>query len=127
MSNGVVVVIYLAVIVFLIASIWKVYVKAGRPGWAAIIPIYNTLIQLRIVGRPWWWLLLMLIPLVNLVFIFIICLDMARSFGKGGGFGAGLFFLPFIFYPILGFGSATYVGPRGEGSTSPTADPTAAW
>jgi Family of unknown function (DUF5684) len=127
MNNGVVVVIYLAVIVFLIASIWKVYVKAGQPGWAAIIPIYNTVIQLRIVGRPWWWLLLMLIPLVNLVILVIVSLDMAKSFGRGGWFGVGLCFLPFIFYPILGFGSATYVGPRGAGSTGVTAEPTAAW
>jgi hypothetical protein len=124
--NSVVAIIYIAVIVFLIASMWKVFVKAGQPGWAAIIPIYGTLIQLRIIGRPWWWLLLSLIPLVNIVFLVIISLDLAKSFGKGGGFGVGLFFLPFIFYPILGFGSATYVGPRGEGSVGAN-DPTPAW
>ena len=124
--KAVVLVIELAVIVFMIASVWMVYVKADQPGWAAIVPIYNTLIQLRIIGRPWWWLLLLLIPVVNLVVLLIVEIDLAKSFGKGTGFGIGMAFLPFIFWPMLAFGSAQYLGPRGGASTA-TAEATPAW
>jgi Family of unknown function (DUF5684) len=103
--------IYLIIAVIVIASLWKVYTKAGKPGWAAIIPIYNLYVLLQIVGRPWWWLLLMLIPVVNFIIAIIVYIDLAKSFGKGVGFGIGLLFLSFIFLPILGFGDAQYVGP----------------
>ena len=103
--------IYLVIAVIVIASLWKVFTKAGKPGWAAIIPIYNLYVLLQIVGRPWWWLLLMLIPIVNFIIAIIVYIDLAKSFGKGVGFGIGLLFLSFIFLPILGFGDAQYVGP----------------
>jgi hypothetical protein len=103
--------IQLAIIVAVIAGVWKTFTKAGQPGWAAIIPIYNVYILLKIANRPWWWLLLMLIPLVNLVIAIIVALDIAKAFGKGVGFGIGLALLGFIFYAILGFGSATYTQP----------------
>lgn len=102
------VIFYIAIIVFLIAAMWKVFVKAGQPGWAAIVPIYNIYIMLQIAGRPGWWLLLMFVPFVNFVVQIIVALDIARNFGKSTGFGVGLFLLSPIFYPILGFGSATY-------------------
>ncbi len=89
-------------------GIWKVFTKAGQPGWAIIIPIYNFIVMLQIAGRPLWWLLLMLIPFVNAIVAIIIAIDIARKFGKGVGFGIGLALVGFIFYPILGFGSATY-------------------
>lgn len=98
----------LAILVFIIAGVWKTFVKAGQPGWAAIIPIYNFYILLKIVGRPAWWLILFLIPFVNLVIAIIVAIDLAKAFGKGTGFGVGLALLGFIFYPILGFGDATY-------------------
>jgi uncharacterized protein DUF5684 len=103
--------IYLVIGVIVIAGVWKVFTKAGKPGWAAIIPIYNIYVLLQIVGRPWWWLLLMFIPVVNFVIGIIVMIDLAKSFGKGVGFGLGLLFLSFIFYPMLGFGDAQYVGP----------------
>ena len=112
--NGIVVVIYLAIIVLLIAAAWQIFTKAGEAGWKCLIPIYNLLVLLKIVGRPWWWLILWIIPLVGIVIALIVALDLAKSFGKGGGFGVGLFFLGFIFGPILGFGSATYIGPGGQ-------------
>ncbi len=99
---------YSALIVLVIVGLWKAFAKAGQPGWAAIVPIYNIYIMLKIAGRPGWWLLLFLIPLVNLVIAIIVALDIAKAFGKGTGFGLGLAFLAFIFYPILGFGDATY-------------------
>ncbi len=102
--------ISLAILVFFFAAFWRVFTKAGKPGWAAIIPIYNVFVLLQIANRPAWWLLLMFIPLVNIVVSFIVVMDIARSFGKGAGFGLGLYFLGPIFYPILGFGSAEYSG-----------------
>lgn len=103
--------LYVAVIVFYVFCSWKIYVKAGKPGWAAIIPIYNTLVQLEIIGRPWWWLLLMFVPLVNIVIGIMIIFDLAKVFGKGTGFGFGLLFLSFVFIPLLAFGDAVYQGP----------------
>lgn len=103
--------VWLAVLVAVLAGFWKVFVKAGKPGWASLIPIYNIVVMLEIVGRPIWWLVLLLIPFVNFVVLIIISIDMAKSFGKGTGFGIGLAFLGAIFYPILGFGDAKYLGP----------------
>lgn len=110
-------IVILAVAVVVIAAMWKVFTKAGKPGWAAIIPIYNYIVMLEIVGRPLWWIVLFFVPFVNFVVIIIIALDMAKSFGKGTGFGLGLIFLSFIFYPILGFGPARYVGPAAAGGS----------
>jgi hypothetical protein len=107
----IVVLIQLAIVILVIAGIWKTFTKAGQPGWAAIIPIFNVYVLLKVANRPWWWLLLMLIPLVNLVIAIIVTLDVAKAFSKGTGFGIGLVFLGFIFYPILGFGDATYTKP----------------
>ena len=101
----------LAILVFFIAAAWKVFTKAGKAGWLVLIPIVNLYTLLKIAGRPGWWLVLLLIPLVNLIISILVALDLAKSFGKGAGFGLGLAFLGPIFYPILGFGSATYKGP----------------
>jgi uncharacterized membrane protein YhaH (DUF805 family) len=101
----------LAILVFLIAAMWKVFTKAGKAGWLVLIPIVNIYQLLKIAGRPGWWLILFIIPLVNLIISILVSMDIAKSFGKGAGFGLGLAFLGPIFYPILGFGSATYKGP----------------
>ncbi|WP_414663972.1 DUF5684 domain-containing protein [Horticoccus sp. 23ND18S-11] len=100
----------LAILIVVIAGLWKVFVKAGHPGWAAIIPIYNVYILLKIAGRPGWWLLLFLVPVVSFVIAIFVAIDIAKAFGKSAGFGVGLAFLGPIFYPILGFGDATYRG-----------------
>lgn len=104
------IVLYLGILIFMLASMWRVFEKAGRPGWAAIIPIYNTYIMLLVAGKPGWWLLLLLIPFVNIVIEILVVVGVAQKFGKGGGFAVGLLFLPFIFFPILAFGSAEYTG-----------------
>ena len=114
---GVIIVIFLAIIVLMIASIWTIFSKAGKPGWASIVPIYNLIVLLEIVGKPWWWLLLMLIPIVNIVILIIVWHNLSLSFGKGGGFTVGLILLGIIFLPILAFGDAKYVGP-GEQQTN---------
>ena len=101
-------VFYVAIMVAVIAGCWKMFVKAGQPGWGILIPIYNVYLMLKVAGRPGWWLLLMLIPIVNFVVGIVVAIDIARNFGKGIGFVLGMIFLGFIFYPILGFGSAQY-------------------
>ena len=111
-SGGfIVLLVWLAVIVLVVAGLWKIFAKAGEPGWAAIVPIYNYYILLKIVGRPWWWLILLFIPLVSLIIAIVMMVDLAKSFGKGVGFAIGLILLSVVFIPILGFGSAKYVGP----------------
>lgn len=104
----------LAVAVLVIVSMWKIFEKAGKPGWAVIIPIYNILVMLEIVGKPWWWLLLMCIPGVNLIFGIWALNLLSLSFGKTEGFTVGLILLGFIFIPILGLGDAQYKGPAGQ-------------
>ncbi len=101
-------ILYLAVIVLLIVSMWKIFVKAGQPGWASIIPIYNLIVLLQIVRKPIWWIVLMLIPIVNLIIMIILSIELAKVFGKSTGFGIGLALLGIIFFPILAFGDATY-------------------
>ena len=103
--------IFLAILVLVIAGYWKMFVKAGHPGWAAIIPIYNSYVLCKIVGRPGWWVILLLIPYLNLIFFIIIMLDLAKSFARGIGFAIGLILLSPIFICILGFGEAEYQGP----------------
>jgi hypothetical protein len=102
----------LALVIFIIAGVWRVYEKAGKPGWTSLIPIYNTIVLLEIAGKPIWWFLLLLIPFLNIIIVLIIFIDLAKAFGKGTGFGLGLTFLGFIFFPILGFGDAKYIGPQ---------------
>jgi hypothetical protein len=95
----------------IIAGLWKVFTKAGQPGWAALIPIFNIYILCVIAGRPGWWTILWLIPVVGIVIAILVFIDVAKYFGKGAGFALGLFFLPYVFLPILGFGKSQYSGP----------------
>ena len=105
-------IVYLLILILMIAGMWKVFEKAGKPGWAAIIPIYNIIVLLQIVGKPLWWLVLLLIPIVNLVILILISMDLAVCFGKSKGWGfALLVILGFVGYPLLGFGDATYTAP----------------
>lgn len=106
--------VYLAIAVVAIAGMWKTFEKAGKPGWAAIIPIYNIYVLIEIVGKPTIWLLWMLIPCVNIVFSIWLLNLVSKSFGKEEGFTVGLVLLGFIFWPILGFGDARYLGPSAE-------------
>ncbi len=103
----------LALIVVLVAGLWKMFEKAGQPGWAAVIPIYNVYILLKVAGRPGWWLILFFIPIVNFVINIIVAIDIAKAFGQGAAFG---FFLNFLLggigFVILGFGNYRYLGPQ---------------
>lgn len=102
-----------AVVVFMIAAAWKVFTKAGEPGWFSLIPILNTYTVIKIAGRPGWWLILTFVPVVNVVIMVIVIVDLATAFGKGVGFALGLMLLSPIFIAILGWGSSRYVGPQG--------------
>jgi len=107
-----------ALIVLEIAAMWKVFEKAGQPGWAAIIPIYNVIVLIQIAGKPVWWILLYLIPVVSFIIAIIVLHNISVNFGKGVGFTLGLLFLSPIFFPILAWGDAEYRGPA-AGSPGP--------
>lgn len=103
--------IYLAVAVVAIVALWKTFVKANKPGWGALIPIYNIYLILKVAGRPGWWLLLYLIPIVNLIVHILVSIDVAKAFGKSAAFGViGLWLFSIIGFLILGFGDAKYSG-----------------
>ncbi|HVE80725.1 MAG TPA: DUF5684 domain-containing protein [Candidatus Dormibacteraeota bacterium] len=123
-SSGFTLVILLATAV-MVAALWRLFTKAGKPGWAAIVPIYNSIVLLEIVGRPIWWIVLFFIPFVNFIVSIIISLDLAKAYGKGPGFAiVGLLLFPFIGYPMLAFGSSTYTGPvAGQAFVAPPAAP----
>ncbi len=109
-AAGMILILQLAIGILMLAAVWRVFSKAGQPGWAALVPIYNLFVMLKVAGKPGWWLVLMLIPLVNIIILILTTVGVANSFGKGGGYAAGMIFLPFIFYPMLAFGDAQYQG-----------------
>ena len=96
----------------IIAGVWKTYEKANEAGWKCLIPIYSSYIQAKISVGNGWMFLLVVIPLIGWIFNIYLTFKFAQSFGKGVLFTLGLIFLPIIFYPILGFGSAEYLGPQ---------------
>ena len=131
--------VMLAFIIPMIIGMWKVFDKAGQAGWKCLVPVYNLVVMLKIVGKPMWWVIcitgsafvsvlgtaLGMAGMIYLIFSFaltILCWVfsiwmlnmMSKSFGKEEGFTAGLVLLPFIFIPILGFGSSRYEGPYGD-------------
>ena len=91
---------------------WNVFEKAGRPGWEALVPIYNIYVLTAVTGQPWWLIIFAVIPLVNIFAMAFLYLKLAERFGLSFPFALGLLFLPFIFFPILGFGDAVYTPPR---------------
>lgn len=111
LSGGIMLVIELVLIVLIFASYWRLFTKAGKAGWTGIIPFLNSLQLLDIAGKPWWWIIMYCIPVVNIVFMILTYIDLVRAYGKSGGWVVGLLFLPMIFFPILAFGSAQYHRP----------------
>lgn len=98
----------LLLLLLMLASLWKVFAKAGEAGWKAIVPVYNVFILIQIAGKPWWWFLLLLIPGVNIIIGILLNIALAERFGKGALFGLGLSFFGIIFFPVLAFGKAEY-------------------
>jgi hypothetical protein len=109
--GGAFMLVFLAILLLVFVSLWKIFEKAGKPGWAGIVPIYNIIVWMEIVGRPLWWVVLMFVPCVSIVVGIILCIDLAKSFGKDVAYGIGLALLPFVFFPMLAFSDARYVGP----------------
>jgi hypothetical protein len=114
---------YAVLIVLICAAEWVIFEKAGRPGWYSLIPVYNTLVLLKIIGKPWWWLLLLMIPFVDLIWAIWMMNLLSKSYGKSVWFTIGLIFLSPIFYPILAFGDSKYVGPAGAPGFNPSSPP----
>jgi hypothetical protein len=112
--SPVLIIVYLLIIFISIAGLWKVFTKAGKPGWAAIIPIYNLIVLLEIVGKPLWWFLLIIFPCTSFIFLIWTYNLLSKSFGKSEGFTVGLVLLNPIFICILGFGDAVYLGPSAK-------------
>ncbi len=102
----------ICVIVPVFAGMYAVFEKAGIEGWKCLVPVYNALLIQRIIGKPDWWILLLLVPFVNIIIKVIVNIQLAECFGKGQLFGGGLVLLSFIFYPILGFGASDYHPPE---------------
>ena len=111
-GQGAVSFLLMAVTILMLVSGWKLFSKAGKPGWAIVVPFYNVIVMLEIVNRPVWWILLMLIPVVNLVVSVIVVVDLAKSFGKDVLYALGMILLSIVFYPMLAFGSAPYTQPQ---------------
>lgn len=106
----------------LTVAMWKIFAKADQPGWASLVPFYNFYVLLKVVGRPGWWLALMFVPLVVVVIAVVVMIDLAKAFGKRGGFAVLLILVPFIGWPVLAWGDARYVrdtrvGGAGAGPT----------
>jgi hypothetical protein len=101
-------ILVIALCVLVVISGWRIYQKAGKPGWASLIPFYNMTTLLQMVNKPLWWVVLLLVPVLNIIIYLILAVRLAHVFGKGRWFGVGLLFLPFIFGPVLAFGKAEY-------------------
>lgn len=108
-SSTIYAIVLIATLFLTIAAMWRLFAKAGEAGWKSIVPIYGAVVLLRLVGRPWWWLLILLVPFVNLIFSAMLCFDLAKAFGKGKGSGLGILLLGPIFIMWLAFGDAQYV------------------
>ena len=112
-SNPVFWAIYAVVLIVGIIALWRVFTKAGRPGWAAIVPIYNIYTLVKVSGNSGWFTLLYFIPIVNVIIAVVVALGVAKNFGKSSVFGfIGLFIFAFVGYLILAFGKAEYVGVK---------------
>lgn len=110
LAMGAAIYIAIAYSLFLLIATWVIYVKAGEPGWAMLIPIYNLIVLHRMAGKPGWWVLLYFIPVVSLIIVILVYIGLAERFGQGAGFGLGLAFLAPIFFPILAYSDIEYEG-----------------
>jgi hypothetical protein len=119
-------IIDIVAIVILIVCMWIIFTRAGRPGWACIVPIYNVIVLCDMVGRSRWWTLLYFIPLVNIVAYIVLFFGLAKAFGRSDAFGVGLVLLPIIFLPILAFTGAGETASA-SGTVRPQQGATLAW
>lgn len=109
-AMGVASVFALILMVIMIVANWKIFAKAGKPGWASIVPFYNMYTLFEVAGMNGWMFLLLLVPIVNIVMAIMVYINLAKAFGQSGAFAVGLILLNPIFSLILAFGKAQYVG-----------------
>lgn len=109
MEDFIILLIVAPILIVMAISVWKIFVKAGQPGWAAIVPIYNYIVMLDVVKKPTWWIILLIVPVVSWIIAVMVMHNLAKVFGQGMGFTLGLIFLPFIFLPLLAFGDFRYI------------------
>lgn len=102
---------YLLILVAVIAGMWKVFEKAGKPGWACLVPIYNIIVLLEIIGKPLWWIVLYFVPCANIVVAFLVGIELAKRFGKDTIYGVLIALFPMVMFPVLGFTDAKYTPP----------------
>lgn len=109
-SGGSTLPLIVTLVITLIAIVgwWKLFSKAGYPGFLALIPLVNVVVYIMVGGRPWWWIILMLIPFINIIILFLVHLSVAERYGQGVLYAFGLFFLMPVFAIILGFGPFEY-------------------
>jgi len=104
--------IYLVLIILIATGIWRMFEKAGKPGWAALVPLYREWNMVQMTGKSLWWFFLLFVPLVNFVIIVRLYIEVARAFGKRGSYALMMVFFPFVAFPTLGFGAARYKDPN---------------
>ena len=98
--------------ILIILGQWKAFKKANKPGWAAIVPIYNYIVMLEIAELPLWYLALYFIPIANIYAQVMTYIEFAKKYGESAGFAIGMMFLPYVFFPLLGFGNYKYTGEK---------------
>ncbi len=115
-------IVWFIIAILMVISIWRLFIKAGKPGWAAIVPIYNIVVMLEISGKPMWWIAMLFIPFVNIVFGIMIYYSFVKAYGKSDGFAVLAIFFPYIMYPIMAFSSKTqFIGASGQQQASQVA------
>lgn len=113
---GMIMLITFVIAIISIIFMWKAFAKAGKPGWAAIVPIYNQVVMAQIIGRPIWWVLLLFVPFFGIWVSIVMLLDLAKAFSHSVGVGIVLVLFPFIGYGILALSKdSIYKGPIAEG------------
>ena len=124
-SSAVGILLTVGIVVLSIVAMWNLFEKAGIAGWKSIIPFYNIYLMAKIAFGNGWWFLLLIIPIVRVFYNFVLCVKLAKAYGKGFGFALGLFFLNTIFILILGLGDSRYIGPLSDYNYGPNFNPEA--
>lgn len=104
-------IISLVIAVFMVVSLWRLFAKAGKPGWASIVPFYNYIVMLEIAGKPIWWFAMFFVPFADIVFAIMTLFAFVKAYGRSDGFAVLSIFFPFVTYPMMAFSASTqYVG-----------------
>jgi len=108
--SPVLIVLWVIVAVVLVIANWKIFTKAGKPGWAILVPVYNIVVMIQIIDKPMWWIVMLFIPIANIVFMIKILYNLVLKFGQPGWHVVLALFVGVIYYPYLAFSKASYQG-----------------